>query len=281
MTNSTGDGPVEQYLDEMFDRLAGTGPAGRRMLAEAESHLLAAAEEGRARGLDAELAEVEAIDRFGPVARVVRHIAATRNIRGALRRLFTGAWVTVGVLMLWWGGSGVVTWLLGWPWTRLLIATDRFDTQPGMCSRPWVPSNPTVDCFTQYRDNLNVVLEGGDREAYPWVAAGGVLLLAAWLLLRRITVLGTKAWTPTPVMLALGLAVPFGLAAPVLIVYGVTGFAWQAQDWALSYLTAGLLAAGISVAAIRRTRASSTDLPRAFGTHASLASLPTGSTSTS
>ena len=53
MTASTGAGPVEKYLDEMFDRLAGTGPAGRRMLAEAESHLLAAVDDGRARGLDA------------------------------------------------------------------------------------------------------------------------------------------------------------------------------------------------------------------------------------
>ncbi len=261
MTTSTGDGPVEQYLDEMFDRLAGTGPAGRRMLAEAESHLLAAAEEGRARGLDAEAAEVEAIDRFGPVTSVVRHVPATRDVRGALRRLFTGAWITVGVLMVWWGGSGVVTWLLGWPWTRLLIATDRFGTQPGMCGRPWVPSNSTVDCFTQYRGNLNVVLEGGDREAYPWVAVGGVLLLAAWLLLRRITALG--AWTPTPVMLGLGLAVPFGLAAPLLLVYGITGLYWQAQDWTLSYLTAGLLAAAIGGTAIRRVRAPAAAVPAA------------------
>ncbi|SCL25575.1 hypothetical protein GA0070616_3131 [Micromonospora nigra] len=177
--------------------------------------------------------------------------------------MFAGTWITVGVLMLWWGTSGVVTWLLGWPWTRLLIATDRFGTQPAMCSRPWVPSNPTVDCFTQYRGHLYAVPEGGDREAYPWVAVVGLLLLAAWLLLRRFTVLGTTAWTPSPVTLGLGLAAPFGLAAPVLMIYGITGLYWQAQNWAPSYLIAGLLAAGISVAAVRRVRASSTAAPAA------------------
>jgi hypothetical protein len=260
MTASTGDGPVEEYLDEMFDRLAGTGPAGRRMLAEAESHLLAAVDDGRARGLDANVAEREALERFGTVTAVVRNVpAAARDVAGGLRRLLTGTWIAAGVLMTWWGGHGVLTWLLGWPWTKLLIATDRFGTQPGMCSRPWVPSNPTVDCFTQYRGNLNMVLEGGDRDAYPFVAVAGVLLLAAWLLLRHTTVLGTKAWTPTPVTLGLGLAVSFGLAAPVLMAYGITGLYWQAQDWALSYLTAGLLAAGVSAAAIRRVRASSTE----------------------
>jgi hypothetical protein len=253
MTAPAGDGPVEQYLDEMFDRLAGTGPAGRRMLAETESHLLAAVDDGRARGLDTEAAEREAIDRFGTVTTVVRSVPAPgRDVAEALRRLLTGTWIAAAVALIWWGGHGVATWLLGWPWTKLLIATDRFGAQPDMCSRPWVPLYPTADCFTQYRENLNVLIEGGDRDTYPFVALAGVLLLLAWLLLRRTTVLGTQAWTPPPV--ALGLAVSFGLAAPVLMIYGVAGLYWQAQDWTLSYLTAGLLAAVISAVAIRQVR---------------------------
>ena len=256
MTAPTGDGPVERYLDEMFDRLAGTGPAGRRMLAEAESHLLAAVDDGRARGLDADVAERAAVDRFGAVSAVVRDVpGAARDVAGALRRLLTGTWIAAAIGLIWWGGHGVVTWLLGWPWTELLIATDRFGAQPGMCGRPWVPSNSTVDCVTHHRGHLNLVIEGGDRDAYPFVALTGVLLLAAWLLLRRTTVLGTTAWIPTPLTLGLGLAVPFGLAAPVLVAYGIAGIFWQAQDWTLSYLMAGLLAAGISAAAIRRVRA--------------------------
>ncbi|WP_433833550.1 permease prefix domain 1-containing protein [Actinoplanes sp. CA-015351] len=262
MTAPDGDGPVERYLDEMFDRLAGTGPAGRRMLAETESHLLAAVDEGRARGLDAEAAERAAVTRFGTVTAVVRNVpAGTRDVAGALRRLVAGTWIATGLVMLWWGGHGVATWLLGWPWTKLLIATGRFGAQPDMCGRPWVPLYPTADCFTQYRENLNLVVEGGDRDTYPFVGLAGLILLLAWLLLRRATPLGTHAWTPPPVALGLGLAVPFGLAAPVLIIYGIAGLYWQAQDWTLSYLTAGLLAAVISAAAIRRVRASATAHP--------------------
>jgi hypothetical protein len=255
MTAPTGDGPVEQYLDEMFDRLAGTGPTGRRMLAEAESHLLTAVEDGRARGLDAEVAEREAVDRFGTVASVVRHVpAAARDVRGALRRLVGGTWIAVGVVLLWWGGSGVVTWLLGWPWTRLLIATDRFGTQPDMCGRPWVPLDPTADCFTQYREYLNLAPQGGDRDTYPWVAIGGALMLVLWLILRRTKALRMPAWAPAPAVLGLSLAVPFGLAAPVLLAYGTAGLFRQWQNGALNYLSAGLLATVISVAAIRRVR---------------------------
>jgi len=48
---------VERYLDGMFDRLAGTGGAGRRALAEAEDHLRAAVADARAAGLPAGEAE--------------------------------------------------------------------------------------------------------------------------------------------------------------------------------------------------------------------------------
>ena len=224
-------GAVERYLDEMFDRLAGTGPGGRRMLAETESHLLDAVEDGRARGLTDEDAEKEAVARFGAVGEVVRD---TRDVRGMLFPLIFAA----GIGMLWWGGSGVVAWLLTWPWTRLLIETDRFGHQPDVCERPWIARG--ADCFTQYRDYLDLVPGSGDRDTYPWVALGGVLLLIAWRLLRR---------TATPVK---PIAVVFGLAALVLTGYGVTGLAWQVQNWALSYLTAGLFAAGICVVAVIR-----------------------------
>jgi len=38
-------GPVDRYLDEMFTLLAGTGANGRRLLIEAEEHLVEAAAE--------------------------------------------------------------------------------------------------------------------------------------------------------------------------------------------------------------------------------------------
>ena len=56
---------IERYLDELFDRLAGQGAAGRRTLAEAEDHLRAAAADAVASGLPADRAEHDAVSRFG------------------------------------------------------------------------------------------------------------------------------------------------------------------------------------------------------------------------
>ncbi len=50
--STRNDGPVDAYLDELFDRLAGTGAAGWRALTEAQDHLAAAAADERQRGLD-------------------------------------------------------------------------------------------------------------------------------------------------------------------------------------------------------------------------------------
>lgn len=256
-TAAPGEGPVDQYLDELFDRLAGTGAAGRRMLAEAESHLLAATEDGRGQGLDAETAEREAVERFGVVSGIVRHVPATAgSVRASMRRLFTGTWAVAGMAMTWYGLSGVATWLLGWPWIRLLIATDRFGMQPNMCDRPWVPSDQALDCVRHYHDQLYPIPVGTDEIPDPLFAilavSGGVLLLAL-MLLRRATTLGTPAWTPAPTPSWLAVAASFGLAAVVLLFYGVTGVISSAQDWALSYLITGLIACVIAIVAARRT----------------------------
>jgi hypothetical protein len=56
---------IDRYLDELFDRLAGQGAAGRRMLAEAEDHLRMTAAAQVEAGVPAELAEREAVARFG------------------------------------------------------------------------------------------------------------------------------------------------------------------------------------------------------------------------
>lgn len=254
-TAAPGEGPVDQYLDELFDRLAGTGAAGRRILAEAESHLLAAAEDGRGLGLDAETAEREAVERFGAVSGIARQVPATAgSVRASLRRVVTGTWAIAGMAMTWYGLSGVATWLLGWPWIRLLIATDRFGTQPNMCDRPWVPSDPALDCVRHYHDQLYLIPVGADEVPHPLfaiLAASGALLLAL-MVVRRTTILGTPAWTPAPTPSGLAVSTSFGLAAVVLLFYVIGGIA-SAQDWALSYLTTGLLACVIAIVAARRT----------------------------
>ena len=80
---------IERYLDELFDKLAGTGAAGRRALTEAEYHLRAVAVGAMARGLPEDQAEHEAVSRFGPPALVARKLRSA----GHLNRAVSTAWL--------------------------------------------------------------------------------------------------------------------------------------------------------------------------------------------
>jgi hypothetical protein len=87
---------IDRYLDELLDRLAGTGAVGRRALAEAEDHLRAAVADGVARKLPQEQAEHEAVVRFGPSARIARQLR--RAHRGArLSSALSGLWLLAGL----------------------------------------------------------------------------------------------------------------------------------------------------------------------------------------
>jgi len=87
---------IERYLDELFGRLAGTGAAGRRVLAEAEDHLRAAADDAVARGLQADQAEHEAVTRFGPAALVARKLRAAHG-GGRVSRALSAGWLMTGL----------------------------------------------------------------------------------------------------------------------------------------------------------------------------------------
>lgn len=93
---------VERYLDEMFDRLAGTGAAGRRALAETEDHLRAAMAAGLAEGLPEPQAEHEAVVRFGSAARIAGQVRRVHR-PGPVRAAVSAAWLVVGVGLSWLG----------------------------------------------------------------------------------------------------------------------------------------------------------------------------------
>lgn len=259
MTAAAGGdgGPVDNYLDEMFNLLAGTGANGRRLLIEAEEHLTEAAAEGRARGLDAEAAEREAVDRFGAAATVARRVPTTfGTVRVSLRRLAIGAWAFTGAALAWYGLSGALTWLLSWPWARLLIATDRFGAHP-MCELPWVPEVP-IDCVSYYR--LEVSLLPGTDNDFPYLitASLGVMLVVALLIVRRTTTLGRPSWTPSRTVIGWVFAVPFGLGGVALLIEAIDGVAEDVQYYVLADIVAGLLAlvvaAVVGAVVIRRAR---------------------------
>lgn len=98
---------VERLLNEMFDRLAGTGAAGRRALAETEDHLRDAVAEGMARNLSAEQAEHDAVARFGSPARIAGQLR--RAHRAAwLNRALSGAWLLAGLGLVVLGASYLI-----------------------------------------------------------------------------------------------------------------------------------------------------------------------------
>ena len=244
-----GPGPVDRYLDEMFDRLAGTGANGRRLLLEAEEHLTEAAAEGRARGLDAEAAEREAVGRFGAAADIARRMPADAGIvRVPLRRLATGAWALTAVALLWFGLSGALTWLAAEPWTELLIATDRFGAY-AMCEPPWF--TPGIgDCLQLYRADVALLSVVVNDFPYPLTAALGAVLLGALLALRRFTALGGPRWTPSRRAAAPVFTVLFGLTGVGLLVEAVDGVFKDVQYYVLADIVAGLLAVVVGAVAL-------------------------------
>jgi len=173
------NGPVDEYLDEMFDRLAGTGAAGRRTLAETEDHLRAAVADGVASGVAAEQAEHDAGARFGPVAGVTRELEVGHRRRRALGAL-SGGWLVAGLTVV---GLGVT----------YLAATIYRGGQP------W-----------QYQSVVFVstVPEGGDTAVSFYVpdpvqprdalVTAVIVLLAGAVLLAGRAVLGRRSALPPP-----------------------------------------------------------------------------------
>ena len=99
---------IDRYLDELFDRLAGQGATGRRMLEEAADHLRAAAADKIEAGVPAERAEREAVARFGESG----HVAGLLNRVHHRTRLATaasGATLIAGWALLMLAGSYLAT----------------------------------------------------------------------------------------------------------------------------------------------------------------------------
>jgi hypothetical protein len=88
---------IDAYLDSLFNRLVGTGHAGRRALAEVEDHLRSAAAAAVAAGTPDAQAQVAAVRAFGPPHPVIS--AARRASRGdwALARVLSDASLLVGL----------------------------------------------------------------------------------------------------------------------------------------------------------------------------------------
>jgi hypothetical protein len=154
---------IDRYLDELAERLAGTGDAGMRVLIETEAHLYAAATDAMARRLPEDQAEHEAVSRFGPPALVARKLRAAHG-GGPVSRVLSAAWLLAGSTIY---GLGIYSML------PFLAAVGHHG---------WAAPDCTVslaqDCY----------LLGGPvkplSSAAAVAVAGATLLLGRWLAVR-------------------------------------------------------------------------------------------------
>jgi hypothetical protein len=147
---------IERYLDELFDKLTGTGAAGRRALMEAEYHLRAVAADAMIRGLPEDQAEHEAVSRFGPPALVARKLRSA----GHLNRAVSAAWLLAGLTAC---GLGAAYLAAAW-WHTWQVPNCYVALAPG--------------CYTAG------MLVPQINTATTFAAAGAALLLGRWLAIR-------------------------------------------------------------------------------------------------
>jgi hypothetical protein len=242
-------GPVDRFLDELFDKLAGTGADGRRSVAEAEDHLRSAVAESVAAGADPERAEREAVERFGrPGAIATQLRVAHRGVGALIRPIITGT--------VWVGLVGLVSEVLGRAFGAGFVAGD---------------TNGVTYTAARCADFFEYVPNAGSCEAaasqHHWgevvqyrVALGvlGLLALAGWALLRRRTPLGGVAWrAPAPVV-ALVVAALAGASGAALLFLSVGSIAFGDSRGAGANLADGgvalLVAVGALIWAVRRGR---------------------------
>jgi len=217
MTEPLPGGPVERHLDDLFDRLAGTGAVGRRTLAEADDHLRATIAEGVAGGQDQLEAEQAAVARFGDNGPTAAEIKAVHYGPWVwLRPAFVGCWVAGGVGLVAVGFSGLLAELFGHLYGPAFVAGDA----PGVT----YTADRCADYFEYFPGAASCAAAAAEHhwgEVVTGRVALGVLGLLALLVLwaaRATSRLGSRPWTPPRLAVTVPLAVVF-LAAGV----GFTG----------------------------------------------------------
>ena len=150
---------IERYLDELSERLSGTGAAGMRVLIEVEAHLYVAAADAMARGLPEDQAEHEAVSRFGPPALVARKLRSAQG-PGRLNRAVSTGWLLAGLAGCGLGAAYLVAvWWHSWQTPACTVAL-------------------SFGCYT------TGMLVTRVTTATTIAAAGAALLFSRWLAVR-------------------------------------------------------------------------------------------------
>ncbi|MBO0822351.1 MAG: hypothetical protein J2P27_00660 [Actinobacteria bacterium] len=214
-------GPVEHYLDALFDRLAGTGHSGRRSLAEAEDHLRLAMQTNISAGLEREYAERQAVEQFGDAGLISTQLRlADRGIGSLVRPLLGGSFIIGVVVLLSLGISGLISEFFGDALGPAFVAGDPTGVTytPSRCADYFEYFPKAHSCAAAAAmHHWGEIVQGR-------VALGvlGLIALAAGLLIRRALGQRWALWRPPAglvvlVTVALAGSAAVGMLGPSLM----------------------------------------------------------------
>ena len=214
---------VEDYLDRLFDLLAGAGRAGRRALAEAQGHLEEAVEANKAAGMSQEDAERDAISRFGSAEQIARAHLSVRALApaAAFGRIIAAAWLMAGVA----GLAFVLMGLIDAAMARALgpgfVSHDTQDAiySPSYCHSLGVPSADQAACRA-----ASVAQHAREMIDRPLLAgAFGLFALGLFVLARRAPALRAVTTLPNAAMVSTAGAVAFCGGGGFVLLYALFG----------------------------------------------------------
>jgi hypothetical protein len=237
---------LDRYLDQLFDRLAGTGAAGRRALAEAEDHLRSAAEQGTAAGLSRVDAERRAVAAFGPPDAVAVQLRAVHRPDAWLRPAFTGAWLAGGLGLTAIGVSGLVAEVFGRVFGPEFVAGDG----PGVTYTA-ARCAEYLHLFPDAGGCAGAAATDHWGEVVQYrVLAGvlGLILLGTYGLARRRTELGEEAWQPPRGTVAVPLGALFAVAGAGFTGISLMQLAYGDRAMLGANLSAGIVALAAAAA---------------------------------
>ena len=199
--------PVERYLDDLFRCLHGDPRHCRRLLAEAESHLLDGVDAGMARGLTRAQAGEQAVADFGPRFVLVHSGpsamgTAVRLIRPLLQ---TGSWVVAtGLLVA--GATGVIDWMLRIAFGDRFLAGDQATVQysAARCSD-----------FFEYAPNAASCLDAAASHHADEVVRNGIAFGLLGLMVLGMHRMLRRRWRPRDLTGALPTGFGAGIATTV------------------------------------------------------------------
>ena len=203
--------PIEEYLDELIERLDVSPRDVRRVLRETEEHLLDEARRLQAEGMEPLEAEQAAVDRFGTVSTIASAINSTHPSASPLAHLIVSlaAMAAIGLCVI--GVSGLLIEVfgssLGYRYVVQPVVAGEYSAsrcQDFMTLKPDAPDCQTAAMLHHY-DELR------DYRYVAWIL-GAVGLFGLWLLRRSVPSLRRVPGISQPLTWAMGTGL-FGMAA--------------------------------------------------------------------